>query len=156
MNNHIGDGLKNDVQALYKEDERIQAFFDWAAARANDAAETSVDRISHVAGASYAEAREFAKQLCELGCGEFVIGRKGWKSRIRWAVSLRSLGKVARGENVPIEKVDPILIEEAVDQDSVPAQESANAKGFSIAEAKRRLSETFSVPPESIEITIKA
>ena len=157
MNNQINIDLKNSVQELYRSDERISAFFDWAAARSNDAAETSVERISQVASASYADAREFAKQLCDLGCGEFVIGRKGWKSRIRWGVSLRSLGKAATGENVVIEKVDPVLVEEAVDQsEGAAVQETTSVKVFSIADAKRRLSETFGVLPESIEIIIKA
>jgi hypothetical protein len=157
MNNHIGSRLTNDIRTLYDEDEGAKAFFDWAGARTNDAAETSVERISQVIELSYAEARELAKNLCELGCGEFVIGRKGWKSRIRWDVSLRSLGKAAGGENIEIEKVDPVLKEEAGEQvDSISVPEAAGTKGFTIREAKRRLAETLGIPAESIEITIKA
>ena len=153
MNNHIGDKLQKEVRALYKSDERIQAFFVWAANRANDAAETSVDRISQVANASYAEARAFAKELCEIGCGEFIIGRKGWKSRIRWEVSLRSLGKAAKGDADTIDTIDPELAEDVADQQ---ANSSDAGSVLTIAEAKRRLALALGVKLEAIEITVRA
>jgi hypothetical protein len=157
MNNQIGSELRTAIRSFYEEDEGAKAFFDWAGARTNDAAETSVDRISQVTELSYSDARELAKGLCEIGCGAFVVGRKGWKSRIRWEFSLRTLGKAARGENIEIEKVDPVLIEEAAEQvDSVSPSDIASNKTFTITEAKRRLAETFGVSPEAIEITIKA
>jgi hypothetical protein len=157
MNNQIGSELTSAIRSLYEEDEGAKAFFDWAGARTNDAAGTSVDRISQVTGLSYSEARELAKALGEIGCGEFVVGRKGWKSRIRWAFSLRTLGKAASGENVEIEEVDPVLIEEAAEPNVSALTPALSEEGtLSIAEAKRRLAETLGVSVEAIAITITA
>jgi hypothetical protein len=158
MNNRITESLKNDLRVLYGRDETAQAFFDWAADRKNDAAETSVDRISQVTQASYSEARELAKALCEVGAGDFKIGRKGWKSRVTWKFSLRNLGQAAKGENVELEEVDQDLVEETKDQVEVLSSPDSptTSKRLTISEAKQRLAESLGVSPESIEITIKA
>jgi hypothetical protein len=157
MNNLIANGLENDLQVLYGREEAARAFFDWAADRKNDAAETSVDRISQVTQDSYSEARELAKRLCEIGAGEFIIGRKGWKSRVSWKFSLRSLGQAARGDNVRLEEVDQDLIEETRDQvEVIPSVDTSNSRRLTISEAKQRLAESLGVSPESIEIIIKA
>jgi hypothetical protein len=157
MTNHIGSRLKNDLEALYTRDEGARAFFAWAANRKNDAVETNVDRISNVIQSSYSEARDLAKRLCEIGSGDFIIGRKGWKSRIRWKFSLRSLGQAARGDNVELEEVDQDLVDETRDQvEIVSSSDGATSKKLTISEAKQRLAESLGVSPESIEITIKA
>ena len=158
MPNHIAKELADDLKVLYGRDATARAFFDWAAERRNDAAETSVDRISQVIDDSYSVARELAKRLCEVGAGEFIIGRKGWKSRISWKFSLRSLGQAARGDNVELQEVDQDLIEETRDQvEAAPTQETPiPSKRFTISEAKERLAESLGVSPECIEIIIKA
>lgn len=158
MNSQIGDRVRSDLQALRMRDAGAKAFFDWAANRTNDAAETSVDRISQKMQSSYAEARDLAKRLCEIGLGDFVIGRKGWKSRIRWKFSLRSLGKAAAGEDVPLERVDPLLLEEVGEQAEAASSSDTGTsmKRFTIAEAKLRLAESLGVSPDAIEIIIKA
>lgn len=157
MANHIAKALADDLKVLYGRDATARAFFDWAAERKNDAAETSVDRISQIINDSYSEARELAKRLCEIGAGEFIIGRKGWKSRISWKFSLRSLGQAARG-TAELQEVDQDLIEETRDQvESISAQETPIlSKRLTISDAKRRLAESLGVSPESIEIIIKA
>jgi len=156
MANHMRDAIRKELQNLYTRDKAAEAFFDWAADRKNDAAETSVDRISSVIQDSYPVARDLSKRLCEIGAGEFVIGRKGWKSRVSWNFSLRSLGKVAQGEPVEVEEVDQELVEETRDQVEQVSPSESVPKRLTISEAKQRLAETFGVSPESIEITIKA
>jgi len=157
MNNHIAKDLGNDLHILYGRDAAARAFFDWAAGRKNDTAETSVDRISNVIEDSYSAARELAKRLCEAGAGEFIIGRKGWKSRISWNFSLRSLGQAARGDNVELEEVDRDLVEETRDQVEIVSSPDAQlSKKLTISEAKHRLAESLGVSPDSIEIIIKA
>jgi hypothetical protein len=157
MENHIAESLGGDLRVLYGRDAAARAFFDWAAERKNDAAETSVDRISNVISDSYSEARELAKRLCETGAGNLIIGRKGWKSRISWKFSLRSLGKAARGDNVKLEEVDQDLVEETRDQvEAVSSADGLTSKKLTIPEAKQRLAESLGVSPESIEIIIRA
>jgi CDP-glycerol glycerophosphotransferase (TagB/SpsB family) len=157
MDNHIADGLANDLHDLYLSDPAAGRFLDWAADRKNDAAETSVDRISSVIDDSYSEARVLAKRLCETGAGNFIIGRKGWKSRISWKFSLRSLGQAARGDNVELEEVDQELVEDSRDQvEAVSSADAANNKKMTISEAKQRLAESLGVSQDSIEIIIKA
>jgi hypothetical protein len=156
MNKQIGDELRNQVQSLYAEDKGAMAFFNWAAARTNDVSETSVDRIAQVSELTYPEARELAKAICEIGCGELVFGRKGRKSRIRWHRSLKSLGLAASGQSVEIEDVDPVLLEDAKDQaEGGPLTINSGNEGLTITEAKRRLAESLGVTPEAIEITIR-
>lgn len=160
MNDNISISGKtmSDLRVLYAHDEKARIFFDWAANRTNDTAETSVDRIAQKTQSSYADARNLAKRLCEVSLGEFVVGRKGWKSRVRWKFSLRSLGKAAAGEDVILEKVDPLLLEEAREQveASSPLGIGGSAKGLTIAEVKLRLAESLGISPDAIEITIKA
>jgi hypothetical protein len=157
MNNRITNALESDLRALYDNGETARTFFDWAAERKNDAAETSVDRISQVTECTYSEARELAKRFREIGACEFIIGRKGWKSRVSWKFSLRSLGQAARGDNVELEEVDQDLVAETKDQvEVVPLPDSSTSKRLTISEAKQRLAESLGVSPESIEIIIKA
>ena len=153
---NIQNQLLNNLRTAYEEDEGAKALLDWAAQRTNDAAATSVERIATVTELPYPDARELAKKLCDFGCGAFVLGRKGRKSRILWDFSLRALGKAASGETKVIEEIDPLLREEGLEQlDTGSSSGFASPKPFTIAEAKRRLAEAFGVSPEAIEITIK-
>ena len=156
MNANIDKNMEIAIREVYQEDENAKAFFDWAAERKNDAAETSIDRISQVANISRQQANELAKSLSDAGCGEYVIGRRGWKTRVRWDYSLRSLGKAAKGEDVELEEVDPELEADVSDQVANLTQDGVEGQRMSIADAKRRLAETFGVSPEAIEITIRA
>ncbi|PZP44813.1 MAG: hypothetical protein DI601_11230 [Azospirillum brasilense] len=98
---------------------------------------------------------ELARELGEIGCGEFIVGRKGWKSRIRWSYSLRSLGQAAQGQTSELVEIDPEVAEDAVDQLPPPVADGTGERGLTIADAKRGLAATFGVSPEAIDIVIR-
>jgi len=145
------------IRALHESDERAKKLFDWLSARTNDVAETSIDRICAMVDIARYEAVELAKTLAVIGVCGFIVGRKGWKSRVRWRYSVKSLGEAAKGESAEIEEIDPELEEEA-DQQIVVVEEPAEVPpetGLTLAEAKRGLAITFGVQPDDIQIIIK-
>jgi DNA-binding MurR/RpiR family transcriptional regulator len=161
MNQQIEDHIVDQVRALYLEDDLAQKLFDWAASRTHDAAQTSIDRMASKIQASRPEAIRLARKLDELGCGQFVQGRKGWKSRMKWSYSVKSLGAAAQGHVRNLEEVDLELAQDAEDQQQIAAAatfsfEELDEGHFTIAEAKRRLAENLGIDPDAIEITIRA
>ena len=141
------------VRVLYSEDSDAKRLFEWAASRQRDARETSVERMMQKLGILRGTAIKLARKLKDAGCGEFVVGRKGRRSRFIWAFSLISLGKVAAGETDDIE-------EEAYDP--IPEEEEANQlfqgsdRHLTIQEAKRLLAESVGIEPSQIVIKIRA
>ncbi|MGH7737784.1 MAG: hypothetical protein ACREMP_07955 [Candidatus Tyrphobacter sp.] len=148
----MSEGLRD----LFEEDLGAREFLKWASERQNDAARTSIDRLEQMAGIDRRKAIELAKQFDRLGCGRYIIGRRGAPSRIEWEFSLKSIGRAAVGEAGALETVDPELVADSAEdlkkEDAVPA----DSDGLSIAEAKRRLAITLGVKSEAIEITIHA
>lgn len=142
-----------ELRAMYRDDAAARALFDWAAARKNDASETSVTYLAQKAETSEAIATKLARRLDDLGCGDYIVGRRGGTSRIVWAYSLKSIGKAAKseqGEAAVLEPKDPDLAAESVeDRGSVDAP-------LTIAQAKKRLAIALGVSPESIEIVVRA
>jgi len=115
------------LRELYKREPAAKRFFDWAASRTNDAAQTSIERVAWKADLDRRGAIEFARLLEDLGCGEFVVGRRGGRSRIVWHLSLKSIGQAAAGASEKLEPVDPDLKEETSDADGTPAVAGAEA-----------------------------
>jgi len=159
MNGTLDSEIVRKIRALYEDEARAQKLFDWLAGRTNDVAETSIERIGQMVDVSRFEAIELAKSLDEIGVCDFVVGRKGWKSRVRWRYSVRSLGQAAKGSATKIEKIDPELAEEAVDRQPAVAEsvesESPSLQGLTLAEAKQGLAITFGVKPDAIEIIVR-
>lgn len=98
------------LKKLYHENEVARALFDHFASRTNDSRATKLDRAVAVLAArdvraSVADVREVFRQLEQLGCGRYVIGRRGHPSRFIWTAGLVSVGQVASGEDVEIEEV---------------------------------------------------
>lgn len=149
--------LVPELRRMYLDDPAARRFWDWAAARVNDAAETSIDRIMSVAQIDRSEAVELGRRFDDAGVGEFIVGRKGWKSRVRWARSLCGLGKAAQGQVEQVDDVDPELVEESADHHLFPSDpDEAVGKPLTIMEAKRGLAAKFGVSPDKIEIIIRA
>jgi hypothetical protein len=145
------------IRSLYESDEVARKLFEWLAKRTNDVAETSIDRICGMLELERYQGVELAKTLASLGVCEFIVGRKGWKSRVRWRYSVRSLGQAARGSAASIATIDPELEEEVADQQLTGGEttEVKQEMGLTLVEAKKGLAVTFGVKPEAIEITIK-
>jgi hypothetical protein len=147
MMSNIADNIVKLVRELYKKDKNAKALFDWAASRERDAGESRIDLISYRTGIERDEARALARQLAEMGCCEFIVGRRGAKSRVRWKYSLTGLGIAARGEANSLEVVNP---------DSIDLEFDAEAdEPLTIPEAKRRLAATLDIEPGAIEIIVK-
>ncbi|MEA2559563.1 MAG: hypothetical protein QOH06_1067 [Acidobacteriota bacterium] len=120
------------LKTLYAKDNVAKAFFDHMAARKRNQAETKVDRVLVVLaneGLSRGDVVELFKGLEEVGCGQFVIGRRGWPSRFVWSVSSLAASHLATGE---------VALMEDVTADS--AEESEEADEF--------LSHTFNLRPD--------
>jgi hypothetical protein len=108
------------LKALYRENRVAQQMLDHFASRRNDSTATKLDRaLTLLAGrgivASRAQVREVFRELEKLGCGKYVMGRRGWPSRFEWSVGLVSVGQAASGEEVEIEEVTPQAAAEADD-----------------------------------------
>jgi len=125
----IGKDVVDRIRELYKEDETSRSFFDWAASRVNDSAETSLDRMTQKLGLGRADVVSLAKQLEDAQCGRFIVGRKGAKSRVKWFYSLRSLGHAAKGDINDLEDIDPEIVDEAADQSTVVLEELSEHAG---------------------------
>jgi NAD-dependent DNA ligase len=156
MNKDIEDHKIAGLRELYQLTPAARAVFDWAASRTNDAAETNLDRIMQKTQVSRSEAVDMARRLDDLGCGVFVVGRKGAKSRIRWNYSLKSMGQAAQGHTDSLDELDSDVAEDVVDQQLISTTEpSIGDVTLTIPEAKRQLALAFGVTPEAIEITIR-
>lgn len=101
-----------DVEALrnfYRTDQAARAILDNLAARHQDRSETRVDRlhyaISEEEDITRADVIRVLRQLEDLGCGAFVVGRKGRESRFAWAVGLTGVGRAAAGDATDLREV---------------------------------------------------
>ncbi len=147
MMSNFSDKIVRPLREMYKE-PGAKAFFDWAAGRERDAAQTRIAVIADRTGMAEHEARDLVYRLEELKCCEFIVGRKGHPSRVRWDYSLIGMGQAARGDSNQVEEIDPEV--EGADADLLTEMP------LTIPEAKRRLAETFGVDPSAIEISVKA
>ena len=151
----------NKIRALYKSDPNAQQLFDNAAQRVRDARSISIDLMCRSLDISRGEAVALARRLQEAECGEFVLGRRGQKSRFEWAYSCISLGQAAAGEASDLEEAEDPL-PEGEEEDVLPAVEAASISDVAVAplltisHAKELLSKSLGVPVASIEIIVRA
>lgn len=158
MTNDFNQDVIDAVRSLYNTDTSAQALFDWTAQRERDATSTSIDRIASQLGVSRGEAVALARLLEEAKCGEFIVGRRGQKSRFRWDYSCISLGQAASGESSSLEKAEDPIPENDEDLLAVPSVAPAqpSALKLTIAEAKAALASSLGVSVTNIEIIVKA
>src|SRR5258705_146225 len=128
MTNDLADYVVKAIRDLYKKNPHAQEFFDLNARRERDASFTSLDLISRKLEISRGEAVALARELDEAGCGQFVVGRRGSKSRFEWEYSCIGLGKAAAGEPIQLEKA-----ENPEDEENEDMEEQHVAKGMTIA-----------------------
>jgi hypothetical protein len=91
----------DDVKRVYIDSNLAKAIFDYMASRPGDEQATTVERLREIAAdariaASRGEARHLLRTLAQLGCGRFLVGRRGQDTRIKWKVSTSILGKAAK------------------------------------------------------------
>ncbi len=126
MITHLPTDLVKEIRRLHSTNETAARFFEWAAGRQRDARETTVDHLTYLLRIGRREALELAKSLDKLGCGEFLVGRRGAKSRIKWQFSLRSMGDVAKGGADQLTKV---AVEDQEDLESMEPHEVGGENG---------------------------
>ena len=141
------------IRVLYDKNPHATRLFDWTASLERDAYETTVERLSRKLEISRGRAISLARELEEAGCGDFIVGRKGWSSRFRWAYSRVSLGQVASGEAEELEEASDPISEE--DEEASESQEGSE-RPLTIHEAKIRLAQSLGVEPSQISIEIRA
>ena len=100
------------LRKLYSEDSSARAVLDHFASRERNWGTTTVDRIhrnllNEGQNISRREVIGVFRELENWGCGSFMIGRKGWKSRFEWNVQMVGVGQAAAGETEQVEKVSP-------------------------------------------------
>ena len=150
----------NALRSIYSNSFGAKAFFDWASLRQKSASMTTIDAIERKSGMDRASCISFAKNLAEIGCGKFVIGRRGSKTRFVWHYGLKSIARAAVGQSEMLEPLNTDLASEI--QDDNTDESGLNSTSFdandalSISEAKRRLAISLGVTVESIEITIRS
>lgn len=102
------------LRRLYSENAVARSFLDHAAQRERDWSETSVDRALTILNEQNVEATRgdvvaLFRQLEQLGCGQFVVGRRGRPSRIVWSASIVSVGRAAVGEEQVVAELPPTV-----------------------------------------------
>jgi hypothetical protein len=101
------------LRNLYTENESAQAILNDFAKRFRKRHLTTLDQVlNRVAGVSRSEAIRVFRSLEDIGCGEFIEGRKGHPSRFAWTDDLTAVGRAARGE---VPTVSPLADEEEED-----------------------------------------
>lgn len=151
MTSDIDKGILVKIRTLFKQDEIAQRFFDQCASRERDASATSIDRMAYLLGISREEAIGLAQRLESTGCGEFVVGRRGYKSRFTWSYSCISVGQAAAGDTA---QLAPTMNPEPEGEDHLSCEVSLPV--MTIQEAKRALAVSLGVPESAIEILIRA
>jgi DNA-binding MarR family transcriptional regulator len=147
------------IRGLYQSDQAAQALFDWTAQRERDASSTSINRICKQLGISRGDAVALARRLEGTKCGEFIVGRRGQKSRFCWFYSCISLGQAAAGESSNIEEAKNPISEaedDVIELSEIGDDEGFSSKRITIAEAKIALANSLGISINSIEIIIKA
>jgi hypothetical protein len=139
------------IRKMYAGDGGARAFFDRAAERTNDVAETSIGIIGRMASVGKYEAIRLCRDLQSAGCGKLIVGRKGYGTRFRWEKSLPVLGKIAKGEDVELQDIAADI---KADQEAGTDRPTAPT-GLTIAEAKRMLAESHGVSLDKAEIIIR-
>jgi hypothetical protein len=158
MNRDVQESIVEALQQLCVESEGAEKFFKWASQRQNDASFTSIDVFERKSGMDRAACIELAKRLTRIGCGRYVVGRRGSKTRVNWDYGLKSIARAAMSQQDKLDPVDAKLVAELEDQPETPtSEETTTATGdkLTIAEAKRRLAASLGVSVNSIDITIR-
>lgn len=117
----MSDGVNIEgLREMYRQNAVARAFLDHAAQRERDRAETTVDRIHAVltgegTDPSRGEVVSVFQRLEALGCGKFIIGRRGKASRFAWSASISDVGRAAVGEQQTVSEI-PETAAEAIDE----------------------------------------
>jgi hypothetical protein len=159
MNNAVTGVQRAFLEDFCKSNECAAALFDWAAKRKKDANFTSIERLSWLTNWEESEIRRVARALQDEGFCRFIPGRKGYKSRIEWYYSIRSMAQIALGEPVELSEIGSDVVDEIEEVQSAPLPTLATLNegmALTIPQAKRAIALSLGIDPEKIEISIRA
>ena len=99
------------LQRLFSSDACARAFLTHSAQRGRNQTTTSVDRaLTNLQNAGHEYNRsqllDVFRELESCGCGDFVVGRRGWRSRFDWSSSVIDVGRAAGGATIEIQPLD--------------------------------------------------
>lgn len=122
------DVNKDALRVLYGSGTAARAALDYFGRRQKNSRETKVERLQSALSAdghdvSRGEIVEIFRRLEEIGCGVFVVGRRGGASRFQWAVGLTEVGRFAAGEKVEVELIGAEGEGDADDDDGAELRE---------------------------------
>ncbi len=131
------------LKSIYEGNEAVRAICDHMAERSKNQNETKLHRILfHLEQDGYDFKRSDLigafRQLEEAGCGRYVEGRHGWKSRFVWAVKSMLVTDAATG----------VAPEEDIEED---ADDAENAESEMIEHSyvlRQDLTVTFELPAD--------
>lgn len=91
------------LRKLYRDNVLARQLLDHFASRNYNQKETRVERVLQLAAdgggeVSRTDVIDVLKTLAELGCGQFLVGRRGRPTRIAWTTDMVTVGKLATGE----------------------------------------------------------
>lgn len=117
------------LKKLYASDPCAKSMLDYVATRKYNSFETTVDRLAIVlsqAGSTWTRPEIIGafKSLEALGCGVFIIGRRGQPSRFQWEMQMVEVGRAAKGEE---QTVQPLIVNEAKKEEPEANELSANS-----------------------------
>ena len=101
-----------ELRRLYTENSVARTFLDYAAGRERDQSETKVDRALAVLrreGNDFnrRDITDLFRSLADVGCGQFVVGRRGWPSRFVWSAGMKSIGQASAGGADEVNQISP-------------------------------------------------
>lgn len=109
-------GLRN----LHRHHDAARKILDAVASRGNDVGETPVELFIDELALDRASVIDALRQLGDVGCGEFVVGRRGAPSRFRWTLSTAALADRLAALDGDESLAAPVAVERAVEEATGP------------------------------------
>lgn len=149
-----------EIRRLAAANKTIQDLFDYLSRRARSSKIVKIDQFCKILDISSKQAVDLCRTLERAGCGRFITGRRGHRSRFEWYFNFIKLGKAAAGEAIELGNADDSAqgkddrrFDDDVMQDAPPA--GSQLPVTSIVEAKSALAQSLGVPLAAVEITVK-
>lgn len=122
MTNYNNGSIKMDVlKNTYKSDELAEYVFDYLAERQRNHRITSPERLMAILSqgsftVNKGDVIRFFRKLEEAGCGKYVEGRRGHRSRFVWYVRMSDVGQAAQGSKETVEEIPQDEVESVSDE----------------------------------------
>lgn len=94
---------KEELQKLYREGgEVFRDFIDWLEGNYSKKSpkETDVETLIEKLNISRLDAVSLAKKMEKIGCGRYITGRRGAKTRIEWNYKVQEICRIAKDDSL--------------------------------------------------------